>query len=109
MDKTKNGGAEIVSYLKSGSAYYAPAKSTALMVDAILKDTKQIHPCAVYLEGEYGYRDVVSGVPVMLGAGGAEKVIEANLNEEQAARFAKSVSSVQSLLDTLHKNNFFGA
>lgn len=108
VDKTKNGGAEIVSYLKSGSAYYAPAKSTALMVDAILKDTKQIHPCAVYLEGEYGYRDVVSGVPVMLGAGGAEKVIEANLNEDQAHRFSKSVASVQSLIDTLHKNNFFG-
>jgi malate dehydrogenase len=108
VEKTKNGGAEIVSYLKSGSAYYAPAKATALMVDAILKDTKQIHPCAVYLEGEYGYRDVVSGVPVMLGAGGAEKVIEANLNEDQASRFAKSVASVQSLIDTLNKNNFFG-
>ena len=108
VEKTRNGGAEIVSYLKSGSAYYAPAKATALMVDAVLKDTKQIHPCAVYLEGEYGYRDVVSGVPVMIGAAGAEKVIEANLNEDQASRFAKSVSSVQSLLDTLHKNNFFG-
>jgi len=108
VNKTKNAGAQIVNYLKSGSAYYAPAKSTALMVDAILRDTKQIHSCAVYLEGEYGYHDVVSGVPVMLGAGGAEKVIEANLNEDQARRFAKSVASVQSLIDTLHKHNFFG-
>ncbi len=108
VEKTKNGGAEIVSYLKSGSAYYAPAKATALMVEAVLKDTKQIYPCAVLLDGEYGYKDVVSGVPVMLGANGAEKVIIANLNEDQASRFAKSVASVQSLIDTLHKHNFFG-
>jgi malate dehydrogenase len=105
--KTKNGGAEIVSYLKTGSAYYAPAKATAIMVEAILKDTKQIYPCAVMLQGEYGYSDIVSGVPVMLGAGGAEKVIEANLNEEQAGRFAKSVASVQELFDALHKHKFF--
>jgi malate dehydrogenase len=108
VERTRKGGAEIVGHLKTGSAYYAPAKATALMVDAILKDTKQIHPCAVYLQGEYGYSDVVSGVPVMLGAGGAEKVIEANLNDDQAQRFSKSVASVQSLIDTLHQNNFFG-
>ena len=107
IDRTKNGGAEIVSYLKNGSAYYAPAKATAIMVEAILNDTKQIHPCAVMLEGEYGYKDVVSGVPVMLGASGAERVIEANLNEDQALRFSKSVASVNELLDALHKNNFF--
>ncbi|MGM0533406.1 MAG: malate dehydrogenase [Campylobacterota bacterium] len=108
VERTRKGGAEIVGHLKTGSAYYAPAKATALMVDAILKDTKQIHPCAVYLQGEYGYSDVVSGVPVMLGAGGAEKVIEANLNDDQAQRFSKSVASVQKLIDTLHQNNFFG-
>jgi malate dehydrogenase len=109
IERTKHGGAEIVKYLKTGSAYYAPGKSTAIMVEAILQDTKQIHPCAVMLDGEYGYSDVVSGVPVMLGANGAEKVIEANLNEEQAARFAKSVGSVQSLVDALNAHDFFGA
>ncbi|MCK9162411.1 MAG: malate dehydrogenase [Arcobacter butzleri] len=107
VEKTKNGGAQIVSYLQTGSAYYAPAKATAIMVEAILKDTKQIYPCAVMLDGEYGYKDVVSGVPVMLGARGAEKVIEASLNEEQAGRFAKSVASVQELIDTLNKHKFF--
>ena len=107
VEKTKNGGAEIVSLLKDGSAYYAPAKATALMVEAILSDKKQIYPCAVMLDGEYGYKDVVSGVPVMLGANGAEKIIEANLNDEQDRQFAKSIGSVRQLIDTLNKNNFF--
>jgi malate dehydrogenase len=107
VDRTRHGGAEIVKYLQTGSAYYAPGKSTAIMVDAILKDTKQIHPCAVMLEGEYGYKDVVSGVPVMLGANGAEKIIEVTLDESEEAQFAKSVASVQDLVDTLNKNNFF--
>jgi len=108
VEKTRHGGAEIVSYLKTGSAYYAPAKSTAIMVEAILKDTKQIFPCAVMLEGEYGYSDVVSGVPVALGARGVEKIIEISLNEKQHAQFKKSIDSVQALIDTLNKNNFFG-
>jgi len=107
VDRTRHGGAEIVGYLKTGSAYYAPAKSTALMVEAILKDTKQIHPCAVYLDGEYGYNDVVSGVPVMIGANGAEKIIEVTLNEKEKEMFARSCASVQSLIDTLNENNFF--
>jgi malate dehydrogenase len=107
VDKTKNGGAQIVSLLKDGSAYYAPAKSTALMVEAVLSDKKQIYPCAVMLGGEYGYKDVVSGVPVMIGANGAEKIIEANLNDHQDRMFAKSVGSVQSLIDTLYTNKFF--
>ncbi len=108
VEKTRHGGAEIVSYLKTGSAYYAPAKSTAIMVEAILKDTKQIFPCAVMLEGEYGYSDVVTGVPVALGARGVEKIIEVSLNEKQEAQFKKSVDSVRALIDTLNKNNFFG-
>jgi malate dehydrogenase len=107
VDRTKHGGAEIVGYLKTGSAYYAPAKSTAIMVEAILKDTKQIHPCAVYLDGEYGYKDVVSGVPLGLGAGGAEKIFEMTLNEDQEVRFAKSVTSVKNMIEVLRKNNFF--
>ncbi len=107
VDRTRHGGAEIVGYLKTGSAYYAPAKSTAIMVEAILKDTKQIHPCAVYLEGEYGFSDVVSGVPVMLGANGAEKIIEITLNAAEREMFKSSCASVETLIQTLNKNNFF--
>ncbi len=107
VQRTRKGGAEIVALLQTGSAYYAPAKSTAIMVEAILKDTKQIHPCAVYLDGEYGYTDVVSGVPVMLGANGVEKIIEVTLDEREKAMFASSCQSVQALIDTLNANNFF--
>ncbi|MDQ1268541.1 MAG: malate dehydrogenase [Campylobacterota bacterium] len=105
--RTRNGGAEIVGHLKTGSAYYAPARSTTIMVEAILKDTKQIHPCAVFLEGEYGYSNVVSGVPVMLGANGAEKIIEVALDESEKKMFEGSCNSVRALIDTLNKNNFF--
>ena len=107
VNRTRHGGAEIVGYLQTGSAYYAPGKSTTIMVDAILKDTKQIHPCAIMLEGEYGYTDVVSGVPIMIGANGAEKVIEITLDEKEKKMFADSVASVQSLVDTLKENKFF--
>ena len=107
VDKTKKGGAEIVGLLKDGSAYYAPAKSTALMVEAVLSDKKQIYPCAVMLDGEYGYKDVVSGVPVMIGANGAEKVIEANLNDDQDRKFAASVGSVKELISALYDNGFY--
>lgn len=107
VQRTRKGGAEIVALLQTGSAYYAPAKATAIMVEAILKDTKQIHPCAVYLEGEYGFSGVVSGVPVMLGANGAEKIIEVTLDDAEKAMFAASCKSVQGLIDTLNANNFF--
>jgi malate dehydrogenase len=106
VERTKHGGAEIVGYLKTGSAYYAPAKSTALMVEAILKDTKQVHPCAVLLDGHYGYSDVVSGVPVALGAGGVEKLFEMTLNAEQKERFAHSVASVKEMIDVLKEKKF---
>jgi malate dehydrogenase len=106
VERTKNGGAEIVSYLKTGSAYYAPARATCTMVEAILKDSKQIHPCAVYLDGEFGHTDVVSGVPVMIGANGAEKIIEVNLNEEEKEMFNNSCSSVKALINTLKENKF---
>lgn len=107
VERTKHGGAEIVGYLKTGSAYYAPAKSTALMVEAILKDTKQIHPCAVLLDGHYGYSDVVSGVPVALGRGGVEKLFEMTLNEEQKRKFAYSVNSVREMTNVLKEKDFF--
>lgn len=107
VERTKYGGAEIIGYLKTGSAYFAPAKSTAIMVESILKDTKQIHPCAVYLDGEYGHSDVVSGVPLVLGASGAEKIFELTLNDEQKAKFAKSVDSVRKMINILYENKFF--
>jgi len=107
VKKTRNGGAQIVNLLGDGSAYYAPAKSTAVMVDAILKDTKQIHSCAVMLQGEYGYSDMVSGVPVMIGAGGAEQVIEMTLKTLQKTRFKNSLASVEEMVNTLYENKFF--
>ena len=107
VQRTRNGGAEIVEYLQTGSAYYAPGKSAAIMVEAILNDTKQIHPCAILLDGEYNQKEVVTGVPIMIGAGGAEKIIEVTLNEKEKIQFQKSVASVKSLIDTLHNNKFF--
>lgn len=107
VERTKHGGAEIVGYLKTGSAYYAPAKATALMVEAILKDTRQIYPCAVYLDGHYGYSDVVSGVPVALGANGVEKLFEVTLSQKQSENFAHSVNSVKEMIDVLKSKNFF--
>jgi len=105
--KTRNGGAEIVNLLGNGSAYYAPAKSTAIMVEAILQDTNQIHSCAIMLKNDYGYSDIVSGVPVMIGAGGAEKVIPMALKPLQQTRFKNSVASVREMVDKLYEINFF--
>lgn len=105
--KTRNGGAEIVNLLGDGSAYYAPAKSTTVMVEAILQDTNQIHSCAIMLDDDYGYSGIVSGVPVMIGAGGAEKVIPMALKPLQQTRFKNSVASVQEMVDTLYEIKFF--
>lgn len=107
VQKTRNGGAQIVNLLGNGSAYYAPAKSTVVMVEAILRDTNQIHSCAIMLNNNYGYSDIVSGVPVMIGAGGAEKVIEMSLKPLQVKRFKSSVASVQEMVDTLEESKFF--
>ena len=107
VKKTRNGGAQIVNLLGNGSAYYAPAKSTTVMVDAILKDTNQIHSCAIMLQNDYGYSDIVSGVPVMIGAGGAEKVIRMSLKPLQETRFSNSVASVQEIVDKLYELKFF--
>ena len=107
VKKTREGGAQIVNLLGDGSAYYAPAKSTAVIVDAILKDTNQIHSCALMLEGEYGYSGIVSGVPVMISENGAEQVIEMTLKTLQKTRFKNSVASVQEMVDTLYSNGFF--
>ena len=107
VKKTRSGGAEIVNLLGNGSAYYAPAKSTTVMVDAILKDTNQIHSCAIMLQDDYGYSGIVSGVPVMIGAGGAEQVIEMTLKPLQREKFTKSVATVQEMIDKLYELKFF--
>ncbi len=106
IKKTKNGGLQIVKLLEIGSAYYAPAHATALMVEAILHNKKRIYPCAVMLNGEYGYKNIIGGVPVILGSKGVEKIIELNLNDLQKKQFAQSISSVQILVNTL-KERFF--
>lgn len=106
INKTKHGGAQIVKLLETGSAYYAPAYSTSLMVEAVLSDNKKVYPCAVMLEGEYGYENIVAGVPVRLGKNGVEEVIELKLDEKQTAEFAKSIDSVKELVDTLDTKFF---
>ncbi|MCI0546368.1 MAG: malate dehydrogenase [Candidatus Rokubacteria bacterium] len=101
VTRTANGGAEIVALLKSGSAYYAPAAATVEMVEAILKDKKKILPCAAYLDGQYGVKGLYVGVPVKLGRGGVEQIIEINLAPAEQAAFQKSVGAVRELVDKL--------
>jgi len=97
IDRAAKGGAEIVGYLKTGSAYYAPAASTVQMVESIVRDQKRVLPCSVLLEGEYGINDTVVGVPVILGKNCVEKIIELNLNDDEMALLKKSS-------DFVHKN-----
>src|SRR5882672_4727557 len=101
VDRTRNGGAEIVKYLKTGSAYYAPSAAAVEMVESILKDKRKVLPCAALLEGEYGINGLFVGVPVKLGRNGIEKIYELQLNAEEKAMLAKSAGSVQELVDVL--------
>jgi malate dehydrogenase len=101
VDRTRNGGAEIVKYLKTGSAYYAPSASAVEMAESILKDKKKVLPCAAYLEGEYGINGLYVGVPVKLGAGGVEKIYEIKLSADETALLHKSAAAVQELIDVL--------
>src|ERR1700691_3386524 len=101
VDRTRTGGAEIVKYLKTGSAYYAPSAAAVEMVESILKDKKKVLPCAALLEGEYGVNGLFVGVPVKLGSNGIEKIYEIKLNDEEKAMLAKSAGSVQELIDVL--------
>ena len=103
VDRTKKGGAEIVKYLEKGSAFYAPAASGVEMAESYLKDLKKQLPCAVYLNGEYGARDIYAGVPVVIGSGGVEKIVELDLNEIEKENFDKSVQSVKDLFDAAKK------
>jgi len=103
IQRTANGGAEIVGLLKTGSAYYAPASAAVEMAESILKDKKKILPCAAYLEGEYGFNDLFIGVPVKLGANGVEKIIEITLTDEEQTALAKSADAVRELVEALNK------
>ncbi|MCB1504607.1 MAG: malate dehydrogenase [Hyphomicrobiaceae bacterium] len=99
VDRTRKGGGEIVGLLKTGSAYYAPAASAIEMAESFLKDKKRILPCAAYLSGEYGVKDIYCGVPVVIGSGGAERVVEVDLNGAEREMFMKSVNSVKTLVE----------
>lgn len=106
IERTRNAGAEIVNYLKTGSAYYSPGASAAEMVEAVLRDKKRLFPCAAYLNGEYGLKDVCIGVPAILGVNGAEKIIEVKLTEEEKAALHTSAKAVQEnneKIDSLHR------
>ncbi len=103
VKRTREGGAEIVSLLNTGSAFYAPSASAVSMVEAIMKDQKRVLPCAVLCEGEYGLKDVVVGVPVRLGRGGAEQVVEYELTAEERASLAASASAVRELCLTVDR------
>lgn len=98
IDHTKNAGAEIVSLLKTGSAYYAPAAAITEMVESILKDQKKTLPCSAYLDGEYSAKDVFIGVPVVLGKNGIEKIVEIKLTESEKKRFDSAVTNIKSMI-----------
>ena len=101
VKRTRDGGAEIVKYLKTGSAYYAPAAAAVEMVEAILLDRKRVLPCSAYLEGEYGVQGLFVGVPVKLGARGIEKIFEIKLTGEENAALSKSAAAVRELVDIM--------
>jgi malate dehydrogenase len=101
VERTRKGGGEIVAYLKTGSAYYAPSAAIVEMVDAILKDKKKILPCAAYLEGEYGINGLYMGVPVKLGSSGIEQIVEISLTNDERAALQKSAAAVQELVEKI--------
>jgi malate dehydrogenase len=99
FQRTRDGGAEIVNFLKTGSAFYAPASAAIAMAEAYLRDKKRVLPCAAWLTGQYGVRDLYVGVPVVIGAGGVERIVELQLDGEEKAAFDKSVAAVKGLID----------
>jgi malate dehydrogenase len=103
MQRTRDGGAEIINYLKTGSAFYAPASSAISMAEAYLRDKKRVLPCAAWLTGQYGVKDLYVGVPVVIGAGGVERVVELSLERDEKAAFDKSVEAVRGLIDLARK------
>ena len=103
VTRTANGGGEIVKLLEKGSAFYAPASSAIAMAESYLKDKKRVLPCAAWLTGQYGIKDLYVGVPVVIGAGGVERIIEIELNEPERAAFAKSCDTVRDLIEAARK------
>ena len=103
VQRTRDGGAEIVNLLKTGSAFYAPASSAIAMAESYLKDKRRVLPCAAMLNGEYGVKGLYVGVPVIIGANGVERVVEIDLNKAEQAMFAKSVAAVRGLIDVVRK------
>ena len=103
IQRTRDGGAEIVALLKTGSAYYAPATAGVAMAESYLKDQKRILPCAAYLNGPYGMKDLYVGVPTVIGEKGVERIVELELTAEEKAALAKSADSVKGLIDACKK------
>jgi malate dehydrogenase len=108
VQRTRDGGGEIVGLLKTGSAFYAPASSAIQMAEAYLRDKKRVLPCAAWLDGQYGVKDLYVGVPVVIGAGGIERVVEISLNPEEKAAFDKSVAAVRELVEVVREMNVLG-
>ena len=104
VQRTRDGGAEIVGLLKTGSAYYAPSAAAAQMVESILLDRKEILPCAAYLEGEYGINGLYAGVPIKLGSNGVEEIIEVELTQEESKALKNSAESVKELIEIMDSN-----
>jgi malate dehydrogenase len=103
VQRTRDGGGEIVGLLKTGSAFYAPASSAIQMAEAYLRDKKRVLPCAAWLDGQYGVKDLYVGVPVVIGAGGVERIVEISLDREEKAAFDKSVAAVRELIEIVKK------
>jgi malate dehydrogenase len=103
VQRTRDGGAEIVNLLKAGSAFYAPASAAIQMAESYLLDKKRVLPCAARLEGQYGVNGLYVGVPVVIGASGVERVVEIDLNAAEQAMFDKSVAAVRGLIDAMRK------
>ena len=108
VQRTRDGGAEIVGLLKTGSAFYAPASSAIAMVEAYLRDKKRVLPCAALLNGQYGVRDLYVGVPVVIGAGGVERIVEIELDREEKAAFDKSAAAVNELIEVVKGMKILG-
>jgi len=105
VERTRKGGGEIVNLLKTGSAFYAPAASAIAMAESYLKDKKRVLPCAAYLTGQYGVKDMFVGVPIVIGAGGVERILEVEFSGDEKGMFEKSVASVQGLVDACKQIN----
>ena len=105
VERTRKGGGEIVNLLKTGSAFYAPAASAIAMAESYLKDKKRVLPCAAYLNGQYGVKDMFVGVPIVIGENGVERIVEVEFSADEKAMFEKSVASVRGLVDACKQIN----